>query len=78
MLVSLASVQVAIVNAFREQFIKAVSGVLDPSSPHGIFGDSCPNQHCQTSTGWNQVKVSSLDTNSVAPKHTTDADLYKY
>ena len=44
----------------RQAFITAVSNVLDPASPHGAFLDSCPNQHCQTSTGWVEVRVQGL------------------
>lgn len=27
----------------------------DPTTPHGAFFDTCPGQHCQTTTGWNKV-----------------------
>jgi hypothetical protein len=49
--------QERIIQGFRDQFLDAVAVATDPTSPHGIFGDSCPNQHCQTSTGWTLVKV---------------------
>jgi hypothetical protein len=48
---------VEIINGFRRKFITAVGVAVDPSTPHGTFLDSCPNQHCQTSTGWNSVRV---------------------
>ena len=50
--------QTALVQGFRKAFIAAAAPAIDAKSPHGIFADSCPNQHCQTSTGWNRVKVS--------------------
>jgi len=49
--------QKTIIQHFREQFMAAAAPAIDPSTPHGIFADSCPNQHCQTSTGWNVVTV---------------------
>ena len=38
-------------------FLTAVAIATKPSSPHGLFIDSCPNQHCQTSSGWSLVHV---------------------
>ena len=49
--------QKTLIQGFRKQFIEAISVVVDPKTPHGCFVDSCPNQHCQTSSGWNQVVV---------------------
>lgn len=49
--------QRAIITEFRETFIGKVNPLWDPASPHGVFLDSCPMQHCQTSTGWNKVSV---------------------
>lgn len=51
--------QKQLIQGFRQQFIEAVAVAVDPATPHGIFVDSCPNQHCQTSTAWNQVMVNS-------------------
>jgi hypothetical protein len=49
--------QVKIINGYREQFIAAVDNAVKDGTPHGVFLDACPNQHCQTSTGWNQVVI---------------------
>jgi len=51
------STQRAIIQGFREKFIAATSVAHDQSTHHGIFADSCPNMHCQTSVGWSTVKV---------------------
>jgi O-palmitoleoyl-L-serine hydrolase len=51
------STQLGIIQHWYEQFLLASAPATDPASPHGIFADSCPNQHCQTSTGWQMVKV---------------------
>ena len=49
--------QVEIIQGFRKAFIAAAAPAVDPSTKHGIYADSCPNQHCQTSTGWSMVHV---------------------
>ena len=49
--------QVKIINGYREQFIAAVDNAVKESTPHGAFLDACPNQHCQTSSGWNSVVI---------------------
>lgn len=49
--------QASIIQGFRSEFIKAISVAIRADTPHGAFVDSCPNQHCQTSTGWTLVHV---------------------
>lgn len=49
--------QIKLIQGFRDQFVAAVANAADPSTPHGLFLDSCPNEHCQTSTGWTRVSV---------------------
>ena len=50
--------QRSIIDNFRNQFLAAAAAAIEhSSSPHGAFLDSCPNQHCQTSTAWGSVVV---------------------
>lgn len=49
--------QIKIIDGYRDQFIAAVDNALNPVTPHGAFLDACPNEHCQTSTGWRQVSI---------------------
>merc|ERR1711935_170099 len=60
--------QVDIIQNFRNKFIAAAAPAIDPSSKHGAFVDSCPNQHCQTSTGWNTVHVQGVEMGAAAAR----------
>lgn len=52
--------QRAVIDAFRTGFLAAIAPALMQTSPHGAFLDSCPGQHCQTSTGWGRVNVAGV------------------
>ena len=49
--------QRGIIQGFRDRFLRATAPASDPGTPHGVFADACPTQHCQTSMGWNRVLV---------------------
>ena len=52
--------QKGIIQDWRKTFMQAAAPVIDPSTPHGCFLDSCPSHHCQTSVGWNNVVVDDM------------------
>eukprot|EP00035_Acanthoeca_spectabilis_P008331 m.152158 g.152158 ORF g.152158 m.152158 type:complete len:150 (+) comp14314_c0_seq1:61-510(+) len=70
--------QVAIIQGFRLKFITAVAAALDPSSQHGAFLDACPNQHCQTSTGWSMVHVNNTTMANAAARWYFNASVEKH
>lgn len=63
--------QRAIIQGYRTAFLAAMQPLIDPARPqHGVFFDSCPNQHCQTSTGgWGHSKQTPTTPLPLSPPH---------
>lgn len=48
--------QMPVVQSYHSQTLSAMAVVLDPTTPHGAFVDSCW-VHCQSSAGWDSTTI---------------------